>query len=303
VAAPAVGVPAPAPEAAEIAKGPGSGTVLALCSMSLVQLGAALSPPLFDRAGVAGVTWLRLLAGAAILLAWARPRLRGRSRADLGGAVALGAASAAMTMCFMLAIDRIPLGVVVTIEFLGPLSIGLAGAHRLRDGLWVALAGGGVALLTLGDATGGSLDALGLVFAGAAGAGWAGYILLTRHVGRAWTGVEGLAVAMGVAAVVAAPLGIASGGERLLDGDVLLACIGLAVLLPVLPYSFEMAALRRLPASTFGVLMSLEPGIGALLGFLVLGQDLTSVGVLAVGMVIAASAGATATVSNADGTG
>jgi inner membrane transporter RhtA len=275
--------------------------------MTLVQLGAALSPPLFDRAGVAGVTWLRLLAGAAILLVWARPRLRGRSRADLFGAVALGVTSGAMTLCFMEAIDRVPLGVVVTIEFLGPLAIGLAGARRLRDALWVALAAGGVALLTLGEGTGGSLDALGLLLAGAAGTGWGLYILLTRHVGRAWMGVEGLAVAMVVAAIVCAPVGIAVDGSRLLDPYVLLACVGLAVLLPVLPYSFEMAALRRLPASTFGVLMSLEPGIGALLGFLVLGQGLTALGVLAVGMVIAASAGATATataaVSNADDRG
>jgi inner membrane transporter RhtA len=280
-----------------------SGALLALCSMSLVQLGAALSPPLFDRAGVAGVTWLRLFFGAAILLAWARPRLRGRSRADLWGAVALGVASGAMTLCFMLAIDRIPLGVVVTIEFLGPLSIGVAGARRLRDGLWVALAGGGVALLTLGDGTGGALDAIGLLFAAAAGAGWASYILLTRRVGRAWTGVEGLAVAMAVAAAVTAPLGLADGGTRLAQPEVIAACIGLAVLLPVLPYSLEMASLRRLPASVFGVLMSLEPGIAALLGFLVLGQDLTALGVLAVAMVIAASAGATASVSNADGPG
>src|SRR4051812_9852744 len=146
--------------------------------MSLVQLGAALSPPLFDRAGVAGVTWLRLLAGAGILLVWARPRLRGRARSGLWGAGALGAASAGMTLCFMLAIDRIPLGVVVTIEFLGPLTIAVAGARRLRDGLWVVLAGGGVALLTLGDATGEALDVVGLLFAVAAGTGWACYILL-----------------------------------------------------------------------------------------------------------------------------
>jgi inner membrane transporter RhtA len=296
-------VPASAPEAGELARGPGSGVALALCSMSLVQLGAALTPPLFERAGVAGVTWLRLLVGAAILLAVARPRLRGRSRRDLWGAVALGVASAAMTLCFMFAIDRIPLGVVVTIEFLGPLAIALAAARRIRDGLWVALAGGGVALLTLGDATGGSLDLLGLAFAVAAGTGWASYILLTRHVGRAWTGVEGLAVAIAVAAVVTAPPGLIGGGHRLLQADLLLACVGLAVLLPVLPYSIEMAALRRLPASTFGVLMSLEPGIGALLGFIVLGQGLTAAGVLAIGMVVAASAGATASVSNADGHG
>jgi inner membrane transporter RhtA len=303
VTAPAVGAPAPGPVVAETPAHPQSGALLALCSMTLVQLGAALSPPLFDRAGVAGVTWLRLLAGAVILVAWARPRIRGRSRADLYGAVALGVASGVMTLCFMAAIDRIPLGVVVTIEFLGPLAIGLAGARRLRDALWVALAAGGVALLTLGDGTKGALDGLGLLFAAAAGTGWGCYILLTRHVGRAWTGVEGLAVAIAVAAIVTAPVGIAADGPRLLDPYVLVACVGLAVLLPVLPYSLEMAALRRLPASTFGVLMSLEPGIGALLGFLVLGQDLTALGVLAVGMVIAASAGATAAVSSADDRG
>ena len=285
-----------APRAAELARGPGSGVVLALCSMSLVQLGAALAEPLFDRAGVAGITWLRLTLGAAILVAWARPRLRGRSAHDLRGAVALGVTSAAMTLCFMLAIDRIPLGVVVTIEFLGPLTIALAGARRLRDGVWVALAAGGVALLTLGDATGSALDVAGLALAVAAGTGWAGYILMTRRVGRAWSGVEGLAVAMAVAALACAPFGLADGGTRLTHVDVLVACLGLAILLPVLPYSLEMAALRRLPAATFGVLMSLEPGFGALLGFLVLGQDLTSTGMLAIGMVIAASAGATATV-------
>jgi inner membrane transporter RhtA len=296
-------VPAPAPHAADLARGPGSGVVLAFCSMSLVQLGAALAEPLFARAGVAGVTWLRLALGAAILVAWARPRLRGRSAHDLLGALALGVTSGVMTLCFMFAIDRIPLGVVVTIEFLGPLTIALAGARRLRDGVWVALAGGGVALLTLGDATGSALDVTGLLLAVAAGTGWAGYILLTRRVGRAWTGVEGLAVAMGVAALTTAPFGVGLDGGRLLHTDVLAACLGLAILLPVLPYSLEMAALRRLPAHTFGVLMSLEPGLGALLGFLVLGQDLTTTGVLAIGTVIAASAGATATVSNADGGG
>src|SRR5690349_12529987 len=126
--------------------------------MSLVQLGAALAQPLFARGGVAGVTWLRLALGAAILLVWARPRLRGRPRHELLGAVALGMTTGLMTLAFMFAIDRLSLGVVVTIEFLGPLTIALAGARRLRDGVWVALAGGGVALLTLGDATGHALD-------------------------------------------------------------------------------------------------------------------------------------------------
>jgi inner membrane transporter RhtA len=273
----------------------GPGVLLVLCSMSVVQLGAALSPGLFDRAGVAGITWLRLLVGAAIVLAWARPSLRGRSRRDLWGAAALGAMSAGMTMSFMLAIDRAPFGVVVTIEFLGPLAVAVSGARRIQDGLWILLAGAGVALLTLGDGAGVPLDPVGIALACSSGVFWAGYILLTRSVGRAWTGLEGLAVALAVAAAVTAPAGIAVGGGRLLHGDVLLACAGLAILIPVLPYSLEMAALRRLPAATFGVLMSLEPGLGALLGFLVLGQGLSAAGVTAVVMVILASAGATAT--------
>jgi inner membrane transporter RhtA len=299
------GVPAAVPEPQAVAThpSPGTGALFALCSMSLVQLGAALSPPLFARAGVAGVTWLRLAAGALLLLVWARPRIRGRAGRELWGAVALGVASALMTLAFMLAIDRVPLGVVVTIEFLGPLTVALAGARRARDGIWVALAAGGVALLTLDHGTGGSLDALGLALALAAGTGWGCYIVLTRHVGRAWTGVQGLAVAMTVAAMVTAPLGIADGGGRLVSAHLIIACLGLAVLLPVLPYSLEMAALRRLPTSSFGVLMSLEPAIGALLGFLVLGQGLAMSGVIAIGMVVAASAGATATVSNAGGSG
>jgi inner membrane transporter RhtA len=262
--------------------------------MSLVQLGAALSPPLFERAGVAGVTWLRLAVGAAVLVAWTRPSLRGRPRRDLLGAAALGATSAAMTFSFMYAIDRAPFGVVVTIEFLGPLAVAVSGARRWQDGLWILLAGAGVALLTLGHGSDGQLDPLGLLLALSSGVFWAGYIVLTRRVGRAWTGLDGLAVALAMSATLTAPVGLALGGARLADPGVIAACAGLAVLLPILPYSLEMAALRRLPASTFGVLMSLEPGLGALLGFVVLGQGLSPAGVTAVAMVILASAGATA---------
>jgi inner membrane transporter RhtA len=266
---------------------------MALASMSSVQLGAALSAPLFDRAGAAGVSWLRLTAAAIVFWLWARPHLRDRPRADLHAAIALGATSGAMTLCFAEALDRIPLGVVVTIEFLGPLAVALGGVRARRDALLVALAGGGVALLCLGDGTEGALEPLGLAFAAAAACGWAGYILLTRHVGRRFAGVEGLAVSVTASAVVTLPFGLAEGGSRLADPGLIAACAGLAVLLPVLPYSLEMAALRRLPAAAFGVLMSLEPALGALFGFIVLGQDLTSRGVLAIAMVAAASAGAT----------
>jgi inner membrane transporter RhtA len=272
----------------------GPGVLLVLCSMTSVQLGAALSPTLFERAGVAGVTWLRLAIGAAVLVAWARPSLRGRSRRDLLGAAALGATSAAMTFSFMFAISLAPFGVVVTIEFLGPLAVAVSGARRAHDAIWILLAGAGVALLTLGPGTPGDVDPLGVLLAAASGVCWAGYILLTRRVGRAWTGLDGLAVALAVSAILTAPAGLLLGGARLAQPGLLIACVGLAVLLPILPYSLEMAALRRVPAATFGVLMSLEPGLGALLGFLVLGQGLSSAGVTAVLMVILASAGATA---------
>jgi inner membrane transporter RhtA len=268
--------------------------------MTSVQLGAALSPTLFERAGVAGVTWLRLAIGAAVVLAWARPSLRGRSRRDLLGAAALGATSAAMTFSFMFAISLAPFGVVVTIEFLGPLAVAVSGARRAQDAIWILLAGAGVALLTLGPGTGGDVDPLGVLLAVSSGVFWAGYILLTRRVGRAWTGLDGLAVALAVSATLTAPAGLALGGARLAEPSLLAACAGLAVLLPVLPYSLEMAALRRVPAATFGVLMSLEPGLGALLGFVVLGQGLSAAGVTAVMMVVLASAGATAAAARRD---
>jgi inner membrane transporter RhtA len=275
------------------AAGRASGIALALASMTTIQLGAALSEPLFERVGAAGLVALRLALAALLLWPFARPRVRGRSRADLGAAVALGASSGALTLCFFEAIDRIPLGVAVTIEFLGPLGVALVGSRHARDVAWVLLAGAGVALLTLGEGAGGPLDPAGVAFAGGAAAGWAAYIVLTKHVGARWAGLEGLSVSLVVAALVTLPLGVATAGAELLAPDVVLAGIGLALLIPLIPYALELVALRRLPTALFGVLMSLEPALAALMGFLILDQSLALSGVLAIAMVSAASAGAT----------
>jgi inner membrane transporter RhtA len=280
----------------EIASGPASrrasGIGLAVASMATVQLGAALSQPLFDRIGAAGTVALRLVLAAPILWLIARPRLRGRSRADLGAAVALGACSAGLSLTWFESIARIPLGVAVTIQFLGPLGVALAGSRRPRDVLWVLIAGGGIALLTLGDGAGEPLDAVGVAFALVSAACWAAYILLTKRVGARWAGLEGLSVSLVVAALVALSAGAAGAGGDVLSLELLAAGFGLALLL-LLPYAFELTALRRLPTALFGVIMSLEPAIAALLGFLILDQDLETTGIVAIGMVSIASAGAT----------
>jgi inner membrane transporter RhtA len=282
------------------AAGRASGVALALGSMSIIQLGAALSEPLFDRVGPSGTVVLRLVFAALILWPFVRPRLRGRSRADLGAAVALGACSAALTLSFFEAIARIPLGVAATIEFLGPLGVALAGSRHLRDVAWVALAGGGVALLTLGDGAGEPIELAGVLFALLSGCCWAAYIVLTKQVGARWQGFEGLAVSLAVAALVSLPFGVSGAGADLLQPGVLLAGIGLALLMPLIPYALELVSLRRLPTALFGVIMSLEPAIAALLGFLILSQSLAVTGVVAIAMVVVASAGATLSARDLD---
>jgi inner membrane transporter RhtA len=273
--------------------GRASGVVLAVASMTTIQLGAALSKPLFDRVGPAGLVALRLLFAALILWSCVRPRVRGRKRPDIAAAVALGACSGVVTLAFFAAIARIPLGVAVTIEFLGPLSVALAGSRRARDVALVLLAGSGVALLTLGKGAGEPLDAVGVALAGVAAVCWAGYILLTKRVGARWAGFDGLSVSFGVAALVTLPIGIASDGSDLLDPVVLLGGAGLALGMTVVPFAFELVALRRLPTALFGVIVSVEPAIAALLGFLILGQRLAPSGVVAIAMVVLASVAAT----------
>jgi inner membrane transporter RhtA len=269
--------------------------LFAFASMTSAQLGAALSHSFFHRVGPAGVVWMRLVFAAVCLLLYARPSLAARGRRELLAAATLGVASGLGLLAFFEAIARIPLGIAVAIEFLGPLGVALVGSRRVLDGLWVVLAAAGIALLSLGHPVRGGLDLLGVAFALGSGAAWAAYIVFMARVGRSWPGIDGLAMSIAVAAVVTAPFGLAGGLGRFAHPSLLLAGLGLAVLLPLAPYLLEFAALRRLPTRVFGVLMSLEPAIGALIGLIVLGQGLAIGGIAAIALIIVASLGATLT--------
>ena len=269
-----------------------------LAAMFTVQTGIALSTPLFPTLGVAGTTSLRLIVASAVLLLWTRPRLRGRSRRDLLSAVLLGLASAGMTLLFADAVHRLPMGTAATIEFLGPLAVALLYSRRVGHVLWALLAGAGVVLLTLvGTPHGAGLDPRGLASAFGAAACLAGYILMTRKVGVAFGGFDGLALSLTVAAIALAPFGLGEAVRGLsADGRpwlLLLQVAGVALLFPVIPYLLEMSALRRLPERVFSVIASLEPAVSAVIGLLVLGQLLGGVQLLGIACVIAASAGAT----------
>ncbi|WP_345419636.1 EamA family transporter [Pseudonocardia xishanensis] len=263
---------------------------LLLTSQVSVQFGAAVAAALFDRVGPGGAVTLRLgLSGVALLLV-CRPRLRGRTRADLLVALAYGLALGGMNLCFYEAISRIPLGAAVTLEVLGPLTLSvLTGRGRLRW-LWAALALAGVALLGLDGV--GALPPVGVLFALAAGALWACYILLAQRAGRSYARLDGLALGLGVATLLVAPAGIASAGVDLLDPGALALGAAVALLSSLLPYSLEMRSLRAVPAAVFAVVMSLSPAIAALAGAVVLGQPLGPVGALAIALVVAANVGA-----------
>ena len=265
--------------------------VLVLGAVASVQSGAAVATRLFPEVGPGGAVLLRLGLSALILLCFARPRLRGRSRVDLGWAVAYGVALGGMNATFYEALSRIPLGVAVTVEFVGPLAVAVLGSRRLLDLVWVALAGLGVALLTTGGD--GGLDGLGVLLALVAGGFWAAYILLAQRVGRVYPGASGLTAALVVATIVVAPFGLITAGTRLWDAGVIARGAAVAVLSSAVPYSLELFALRRMRASVFGVLMSLEPAMAALSGLLFLGQHLRAREWAAVGCVMVASIGAT----------
>jgi inner membrane transporter RhtA len=258
-----------------------------------VQLGAAIAFNLFDEVGPAGAVFLRLALSAVLLCAVWRPAVRGRPASDLRLAAIFGLSLAAMNLSFYEALDRIPLGIAVTCEFVGPLGVAVAGSHRRLDFAWVGLAALGI--LALSPGFGGSIDGLGVLFAFIAGAFWAAYIVLTASVGRRFPGGSGLALALAIGTIPLIPVGIADGGSDLVDGEVLLAGLGVAVLSSALPYSVELEALRRLATGTFGVLMSLEPAVAALVGLTVLGQDLSAAQVVGIALVVIASAGALGT--------
>jgi inner membrane transporter RhtA len=264
--------------------------VLVVGGIASVQSGAAVATKLFPAVGPAGAVFLRLVFSAIVVWALARPRIRSIPRRHLLLGVAFGVVLAAMNLCFYLSLNRIPLGVAVTVEFLGPLGVALAGSRRLLDLVWVGLAAGGVALLA---SSGGRVNVGGILLAATAGACWAAYILLAQRVGRVLPGLTGLAIALSVGAVVMAPIGIAVGGTALVRPGNLGRGAVIAVLSSAVPYSLELAALRRLKATVFSVLMSLEPAMGALSGLVFLGQSLRWQEWVAVGLVIVASVGAT----------
>jgi len=269
-------------------------TGLVLLSILSVQLGAAIAKNLFPALGPAGTVLLRVGFGALILLALWRPRLRGYARADYLAAILFGLTTAGMNYAFYSALDRIPLGIAVTIEFVGPLGVALAGSRRLVDALWGLLALAGILLLA--PIGGARLDPLGMALALLAGSLWAAYILLGARIGRAFPGGTGLTLAMVVGGLALLPAGLAGAGKALLDPGLLLAGVGLALLSAVVPYSLEIEALRRLPARVFGVLMSVEPAVAAIVGFVILGQQLGLRDLAAITFVVAASIGASRSV-------
>ncbi|MFJ9740645.1 EamA family transporter [Streptomyces sp. NPDC101166] len=258
-----------------------------------VQFGGALAVTLMPRAGALGVVALRLLVAAVVLLAVCRPRLRGHSRADWATVVVFGVTMAAMNGLFYQAVARIPLGPAVTLEVLGPLALSVLASRRAVNLVWAALALAGVFLL--GGGGFGDLDPAGVAFALGAGVMWAAYIVFSARTGRRFPQADGLALAMGVGALLFVPLGLAESGAKLLDPVTLGLGAAVALLSSVMPYTLELLALRRLPASTFAVLMSLEPALAALSGFLVLDQALSAAQAAAIALVVAASMGAVRT--------
>jgi inner membrane transporter RhtA len=255
-----------------------------------VQFGSALATTLFARIGPGGAVLLRLLTATVVLLAVWRPRLRARTRRELALAALFGLVLAAMNMFFYHALQRIPLGIAVTIEFIGPLMVAIAGSRRRLDLVWVGLAAIGIVALMHGDAH--AIDPLGALLALAAGGMWGAYILVNARVGRAFESGTGLALAMCVASILALPVGVVEGGTALLSPHALVLGAAVGMLSSAIPYSFEMEALRRIPTHVFGVLMSLEPGMAAFAGFLVLGQALSARQVAGIALVVAASIGA-----------
>jgi inner membrane transporter RhtA len=280
--------PAPPPRAALERVPPVPLVLTGICS---VQVGAAVGATIFDEVGASGATLLRLGMAALVAALVFRPDPRGHSAADLRLGALLGLTLGVMNLAFYEALDRMPLGVAVTIEFAGPLGVAVALSRRRLDYVWAALAAAGIVLLA--DPGGGGLDPVGLALILLAAACWAGYILLSQRAGRVFPGTRGIGLALVVAAVVPIGPGIAQGGAELLEPRFLLLGLLVGVASSVIPYTLETEALRRMPAHAFGVLMSLEPAVAALAGLLILGQELGWRELVAMALVVAASIGVT----------
>jgi inner membrane transporter RhtA len=266
---------------------------LVLCGVTSIQFGAAVAATMFDDLGPAGTSALRLGWAAIILMVLFRPRVRGRSAADLRLVAVFGLTLGAMNLFFYEALDRIPLGVAVTIEFAGPLGVAVATSRSRLDLVWATLAAAGIILLS--NPFGAGIDTVGLILILAAAACWAAYILIAQRATASYESSDGLALAMVVAAIVPLIPGGVEAGATLLQPEWLAlgACVALAS--SVIPYSLETEALRRLPTSVFGVLMSIEPAVAALAGFLVLGQSLNARELVAMALVVVASVGSSRT--------
>jgi inner membrane transporter RhtA len=263
---------------------------LVLGGIASVQVGSAVATELFDEAGPVGTVFMRLAFAAVVLAVIWRPALRllrGSTARDLW---LFGVTLAGMNTSFYLALDRIPLGIAVTLEFIGPLGVAFAASRRRSDFAWAGLAAAGILLLT--PDLGGGLDLTGAALAVLAGVFWGAYILLSERVGAAIPGGSGLALAMIVGAGLMVVPGLITGGADLLDAELLAAGFAVAMLSSAIPYSLELEALRHLPARVFGVMMSLEPAVAAGVGFVILGQDLAATELVAIVLVVIASAGA-----------
>jgi inner membrane transporter RhtA len=269
------------------------GVGLVLIGQLAQQVGAAVATGLFSRIGVTGVVGLRLGVAAIVLLAVCRPSLHAVRRSGWLVVLAYGGALAGMNVLFYEAISRMPLGAAVTLEILGPLALSVLASRRLLSLLWAALALTGVGLLGNGDLSGLSLVGIGCALG--AGVVWACYILTAQRSATTLAGLDGLALAMAVAAAAVAPFALADAGPDLLRPSVLAAGAAVAVLSSLLPYALEAVSLRRLPSSTFAVLMSLAPAVAAITGATLLDQRIDVLGALAIGCVVVATAGAIAT--------
>lgn len=263
---------------------------LVIAGLACQEVGASIAVLLFPEVGPLGMVMLRLAFSAVVLLLIARPRLRGHTRRSWVDVVVFGLVLAAMNGLFYLALERLPLGVTVTIEVLGPLTLSIIASRRASAWLWAGLALVGV--VALGGGGWDRLDPLGVVFALGAAAMWALYILSSARVGAAFPKLDGLALAMTAGALVALPFGVADAGSALLRPEILGLGAAVAVLSSTLPYAFELVALRRLAASAFAILMSLAPATASLAGFVLLGQHLWVLEIAGIALVIVASIGA-----------
>ncbi len=274
--------------------GPTSGafgaSAIVVLGLICQELGAAIAVTFFPQVGPVGMVTLRLVFSAVILLVVFRPSVRERSRDDWMTVLAFGLVLASMNVMFYLALERLHLGATLTLEILGPLILSVVISRRLSSWLWAALAFAGVALLGWGGA--GELDPIGVVLALGAGTAWVGYILLSARTGSRFGRLDGLAFAMAIGAIVVVPFGVGSAGASLIRPEVLGLGLAVALLSSAIPYGLELLALRRLPASTFSILLSLAPALAAIAGLIILGQQLSVWDVVAIALVVVASMGA-----------